>query len=199
MISSSSFASSSSERFSLSSSSSGSLIGDGLLPCWRLSLPWSLPARTPLARFGGFCSGRDIPARARNLSGTVPPPACVVERGKEKAVVLVNAGHAGRWYHTKHLYLRGLSFHALYRFTMLRKFLRNLARKFPPPPYFASNSVCEMSQLFATVAMSVKAPGAATGINPRWIAPKIAAESSLLMFQRNAVGIPGRLTTRTRL
>jgi hypothetical protein len=51
-----------------------------------------------------------------------------------------------------------------------------------------------MSQLLAIVAMSVKAPGAATGINPLWIAPKIAAESSLFMFQRNALGgISGQL------
>ena len=85
MVSSASASSSSSKRsspFSSSSSSSssslsGSLIGDGLLAgACRLELPpWSLPARTPVPRFGGFSSGREIPACARNLRGTVPVPA----------------------------------------------------------------------------------------------------------------------------
>ena len=85
MVSSASASSSSSKRsspFSSSSSSSssslsGSLIGDGLLAgacCLELP-PWSLPARTPVPRFGGFSSGSEIPACARNLRGTVPVPA----------------------------------------------------------------------------------------------------------------------------
>ena len=83
MVSSASASSSSSSKrsspFSSSSSSSssslsGSLIGDGLLAgACRLELPpWSLPARP---RFGGFSSGSEIPACARNRRGTVPVPA----------------------------------------------------------------------------------------------------------------------------
>ena len=67
----------SSSSSSLSSSLSGSLIGDGILAgaCHLELPPWSLPARTPVPRFGGFSSGSEIPACARNLRGTVPVPA----------------------------------------------------------------------------------------------------------------------------